>query len=462
MRSKESQVAVLMLMLVANAALTSCRQVPEEHAASDKYRLVWNDDPTSTMTIIWDQLIGDSSVVLYGEEDFGREYWRYPSEQAPTRRLIDYYGMNTHYAKLRNLEPDQTYYFVIRDSVGVSDRFFFRTAPHEPKAFTFVAGGDTKSLDEPLEAGRASNRMVAKLRPLFVLFNGDFNTGDGTYPERWHQWLMDWDSLTTTPDGRKIPIVPVHGNHENGNKTILNKIFDAPFQFGDSTNVYYSLSFGNGLLHVVALNSEIDEGGAQREWLQGDLEAHQDFTFQLAAYHKPFRPHTSGKSEHDYQYDQWAGLFDDYGLAVSLDADSHMHKITYPLRPSNGENSEQGFERYDARGTLFVGEGAWGAQPRANDDDKSWTYTSGSFNQIKWIHVTPRDGHSPASLEIFTAITNRYDEAGLRTSLVEGVASLTEDDVFRIPEGITLHEGSDSRRSVKYPFYLNTPSSDLP
>jgi len=451
-----------MLMLVANAALTSCRQVPEEHAASDKYRLVWNDDPTSTMTIIWDQLIGDSSVVLYGEEDFGREYWRYPSEQAPTRRLIDYYGMNTHYAKLRNLEPDQTYYFVIRDSVGVSDRFFFRTAPHEPKAFTFVAGGDTKSLDEPLEAGRASNRMVAKLRPLFVLFNGDFNTGDGTYPERWHQWLMDWDSLTTTPDGRKIPIVPVHGNHENGNKTILNKIFDAPFQFGDSTNVYYSLSFGNGLLHVVALNSEIDEGGAQREWLQGDLEAHQDFTFQLAAYHKPFRPHTSGKSEHDYQYDQWAGLFDDYGLAVSLDADSHMHKITYPLRPSNGENSEQGFERYDARGTLFVGEGAWGAQPRANDDDKSWTYTSGSFNQIKWIHVTPRDGHSPASLEIFTAITNRYDEAGLRTSLVEGVASLTEDDVFRIPEGITLHEGSDSRRSVKYPFYLNTPSSDLP
>ena len=256
--------------------------------------------------------------------------------------------------------------------------------------------------------------------------------------------------------------MPIHGNHENGNKSILNKIFDAPFQYGDSTNIYYSLSFGNGLLHVVALNSEIEEGGIQREWLRGDLEAHQDFTFQLAAYHKPFRPHTSGKSEHDYQYDQWAGLFDDYGLAVSLDADSHMHKITYPLRPSNSENSEQGFERYDARGTLFVGEGAWGAQPRANDDDKSWTYTSGSFNQIKWIHVTPRDGHSPAFLEIFTVITSRYDEAGVRTSLVEGAESLTEDDVFRIPAGITLHEASDSRRSVRYPFYLNTQSPNMP
>ena len=462
MRARGVQVAISALTLIGVVSVTSCRQVPSDYAASDKYRLVWNDDPTSTMTIIWDQLIGDSSVVLYGKEDFGRQYWKYPNEQVPTRRLLDYYGMNTHYARLQNLEPDETYYFVIQDSVGVSERFFFRTAPNEPQAFTFVAGGDTKSSAEALEAGRASNRMVAKLRPLFVLFNGDFNTGDGTYPDRWHQWLMDWDSLTTTADGRKIPIVPVQGNHENGNKSILNKIFDAPFQFGDSTNVYYSLSFGNGFLHVIALNSEIDEGGAQREWLRTDLQAHQDFTFQIAGYHKPFRPHTSGKSENDYQYDQWAGLFHDYGLAVSLDADSHMHKITFPLRPSNGENSEQGFERYDARGTLFIGEGAWGARPRVNDDDKSWTYQSGSFNQFKWMHVRPRDGRQPAFIEIFTVITSQYDEAGERASFVEGVESLTEEDAFKVPANITLYEGSDSRRSVRYPFYLNTQSPDMP
>ncbi len=462
MRARGFQVAISALALVTVVSVTSCRQVPEERAAPDKYRLVWNDDPTSTMTIIWDQLIGEQSVVHYGKEDFGRRYWKYRNEQAPTRRLLDYYGMNTHYAKLQNLEPGQTYYFVIQDSAGVSDRFYFRTAPAQPEAFTFIAGGDTKSLEPSLAAGRASNKMVAKLRPLFVLFNGDFNTGDGTYPDRWHQWLMDWDSLTTTLDGRKIPIVPVHGNHENGNQSILNKIFDAPFQFGDSTNIYYSLSFGDGLFHLIALNSEIDEGGMQREWLEADLAAHRDFTFQIAGYHKPFRPHTSGKSENDYQYDQWAGLFYEYGLDVSLDADSHMHKITFPLRPANDETSEQGFVRDDTSGTMFIGERAWGARPRANDDDKSWTYQSGSFNQIKWIHVRPADADQPAFIEIFTVITGQYDEAGNQTLFVDEVANLRDEDIFRIPESINLYRGSDSRRSVKYPFYLNTQPSEVP
>ena len=162
--------------------------------------------------------------------------------------------MNTYYTKLENLEPDQAYYFVIKDSTGVSERFYFKTAPDRPKKFTFIAGGDTKSKGSALSAGRASNKMVAKLRPLFVLFNGDFTTGNGTNPEYWHQWLTDWDSLTTTIDGRKFPIVPVHGNHENGNKIILNKIFDVPFQGSDSTNIYYSLSFGDKFFHIIVLN----------------------------------------------------------------------------------------------------------------------------------------------------------------------------------------------------------------
>ena len=444
------------IVLVGAAIVASAagRQVPADRAASDKYRLVWNDDPASTMTIIWDQLERTESRVLYGKEDFGRRYWEYPSNQAPSRRLDGFLGMNTRYAKLRNLEPDQTYYFVIQDSVGVSDRFYFRTAPSQPKAFTFIAGGDTKSVEPSLAAGRASNAMVAKLRPLFVLFNGDFTTGDGTDRGNWKQWLTDWDSLTTTADRRKIPIVPVHGNHENGDKSVLTKVFDAPFQDGDSANVFYSLSVGGGLFHLIALDSEIEQGGFQRGWLEADLATHRDFTFTVAGYHKPFRPHTSGKAENDYEYDQWAGLFYDYGLDLSIDADSHMHKITYPLRPSTDEGSEQGFVRDDEEGTMFIGEGSWGAKPRTNDDDKPWTYQSGSFNQIKWIHVRPGDTYGPAFMEIFTVITSRYDDAGNQVFFVDGVEGLTEQDVFEIPDGINLFRGRDSLRSVRLPFHL--------
>ncbi len=455
MKIKMLKTTINTLIFVAITLFLACHHVPDEFATSDKYRLVWNDDPTSTMTIIWDQLEGEDAVVYYDTIDYERQYWKYPYSQTPTHRLMNYYGMNTCYAKLENLKPDQTYYFVIRDDVGVSKRFYFQTAPDVPKPFTFIAGGDTKSLDAPLEATRASNRMVAKLRPLFVLYNGDFISGDGTNASWWHQWLSDWDSLTTTSDGRKIPIVPVHGNHENGNMSILNKIFDAPFQYGDSTNIYYSLSFGNQFFHIIALNSEIEEGGDQHDWLQSDLEAHQDFTFKIAGYHKPFRPHTSSKRENIYQYEQWAGLFYTYGLDLSIDGDSHMHKITYPVRPSDERGSDEGFIRDDERGTMYAGEGSWGAMYRVNDDDKPWTYQSGSFNQIKWIHVGPEDGDQPAQMELFTVITSQYDDEMNQTLFVDEVESLTENNLFHIPDNINLFKGSDSRQSVKYPFYLN-------
>jgi hypothetical protein len=452
---KRTQIAVIIFVQATVLTLISCQPVSQEYAAIDKLRLVWSDDPSSTMTIIWDQLKGDQSTVYYGKEDFGRKYWEYPNEQSPTRKLLNYYQMNTYYAELRNLEPDQTYYFVIQDSSGVGNRYYFQTAPDQPKAFTFIAGGDTKSSDEPLLAGRASNKMVAKLRPLFVMFNGDFTSGDGTNPGRWHRWLKDWDSLTTTKDGRKIPIVPVHGNHENGDKRNLNKIFNAPFQGEDSTNIYYSLSFGGTFFHITLLNSEIEEGGEQREWLETDLMSHKDFTFKVAGYHKPMRPHTQRKSENDYQYEQWAGLFYQYGLDLSIDGDSHMHKITYQLKPSNDTGSEQGFIRDDEHGTMFIGEGSWGARPRVNDDDKSWTLHSGSFNQIKWIHVKPGTDNQPASMEIFTVITSAYDDEGNQSLFVDEVENLDEDNIFEIPGNINLYEDSDYGRSIKYPFYLN-------
>ena len=162
------------LLLLSSILFYSCQPAVYEQAASDKYRLAWNDDPSSTITIIWDQLSGNDPKIYYGKEDFGRDYTEYPLTQKPTRKLLNYYGMNTYYAEIKELESDQNYYFVVKDEIGVSERFYFRTAPDTPKAFTFIAGGDTKSFEESYLAGQASNKMVSKLSPLFVMFNGDF------------------------------------------------------------------------------------------------------------------------------------------------------------------------------------------------------------------------------------------------------------------------------------------------
>jgi len=448
---------VLLIIYLSSVSLLfqSCQKVPETFATSDKYRLVWTDDPTTSITVAWDQHEMANPVVYYDIEDHGRKFWKYGSSKTADR-ILEKYEMSNHFAKLENLRADQKYYFVIKDDNGVSERYWFRTAPAVPQPFTFIAGGDTKSSDDPLEAGRASNRIVSKLRPLFVMFNGDFCSGDGTSPERWHTWLTDWHELSTTADGRMIPIFPVHGNHENGDHANLNYIFNAPYQENDSSRIYYSLSLGGDFFHMIALNSEIDEGGIQKDWLEEDLKAYEDFTFKIAGYHKPFWPHTSRKRENEYQYNQWAHLFYDYGLDISLDGDSHMSKITYPLRPdSTSEDSFMGFVRDDEKGTLFVGEGSWGAFPRVNDDDKPWTIQSYSANQVKWFHVFPNDGENPDRMDIYTIITASYDENEQQTLYDGQVESLSEGNLFDIPEGVELVENGGYGTVIKYPFSLN-------
>jgi hypothetical protein len=440
------------LLAIITTLIFSCHRVPEEVSPLSTLRLVWNDDPATTMSIIWDGMDSREFAVYYDTIDHDQEYWKYAHHQAPYREL-DFYGMNTRYVKLVDLQPDRAYYFVVKDSVGLTSRYWFRTAPDRPQPFTFIAGGDTKSEGTTLEAGRASNRVVAKLRPLFVLFNGDFTSGNGTDPYNWKQWLTDWHSMTTTEDGRMIPLVPVHGNHEDGNKGNLNIIFDAPYQLNDSSSIYYSLSFGGELLHLIALNSQIEQGGAQKEWLEGDLRKNEPFTFKVAAYHKPFWPHTAGKGENSYQYKQWAYLFHKYGLNISFDADSHMHKITYPVTPDTiSQTSDMGYVRDDLNGTMFIGEGSWGAHPRLNDDDKPWTLASGSFNQVKWIHVYPENREEQAHIDIYTVITADYDEFEQLQVFNEEVEPLGEDNRFTVPAGLKLFRIQEGKDFVSYPY----------
>ena len=73
-----------------------------------------------------------------------------------------------------------------------------------------------------------------------------------------------------------------------------------------------------------------------------------------------------------------------------------------------------------------MGEGCWGAPLRSNDDDKTWTRASGSFNQFKWMFV------SPEGIEVRTVKTDQVDQ----------VVALCDEDRFTIPKGIDLWKPS--------------------
>ncbi|GAA5216819.1 choice-of-anchor J domain-containing protein [Corallincola platygyrae] len=394
-------------------------------AASDLPRIAWTDDPTSTATIGWRQVSGTNPEVRYGTAADGTGWAVHANDGSKTFVHPDDDAgveLTTWFANLTGLTADTAYYFQICDSEGCSDTSWFKTAPATPGDFTFIAGGDSRTNVEPRQEG---NKLVAASRPLFVLFNGDF-TDDGDH-EQWVQWLQDWQ-LTRSEDGRMYPIVASHGNHENDVYDMLNYVFGLP-QSG-----YYKLSVGGSMLDIFTLNSESEPGvgygayddqnsdawDAQTTSFKADATA-STATWKLGNYHRPMRPHTSGKSEGTGRIEAWAETFRDQGFNLIVESDTHMAKYTFPVVLSSDEGSYQDFKRDDANGTMIIGEGSWGAPTRPTDDDKPWTMDSGSFWQFKLIHA------SPTNMKIHTVrFGSEHEDLAGDTYSADAVTPLTQ------------------------------------
>lgn len=375
-----------------------------------RYRCMWREDPATTMVVAWDQVSGSNAVLYYDEIDYGGQAEAYRFRKAPDR-YTKAKGMDNQFVRLTGLKPNTVYYFVIKDNEGMSSRMSFRTAPDDPsQPLSIIAGGDSRN---NRQARLEANRLVSKLRPHFIVFDGDMTGGDTN--ENWRAWFDDWQS-TIGSDGRVFPIVPARGNHERENASIT-ELFDVP-----SADVYYALTFGGDLFRMYTLNSLISPSGSQAIWLEGDLELNQQVTWKMAQYHQGMRPHTRNKPEKDEIYNNWARLFYSYEVDLVLESDAHVVKTTYPIRPFRGAGSDEGFIRDDQRGTVFIGEGCWGAPLRSPDDHKKWTRAYGTFNQFKWIFV------SLERIEVRTVMTHES----------QNVAEVSHDDVFQIPIGLRL------------------------
>ncbi|MDO5981240.1 purple acid phosphatase family protein [Flavivirga spongiicola] len=383
-------------------------------ASNDKYRLMLRDNPATTIVIGWDQISGDSPTVYYGTTDFGTDHLKYAKSHTP-ERVVKFRGMNNHFARLKNLKPNTAYFFVIKDSEGVSERFWFKTAPKNKEKLSLISGGDSRN---KRKSRQNANSLVAKLKPHAILFGGDMTASDNN--EQWINWMNDWQ-LTIASDNRMFPIIAARGNHEKENNSIHN-LFDTP-----SDKNYYSISFGNNFLKVFTLNTEISIAGGQTNWLKNDLSVSKKVKWRIAQYHKPMRPHVAGKKEGHYQYSNWANLFYKHRVQLVVECDAHTVKTTWPIKPSTHSGSEEGFIRDDKNGTVYVGEGCWGAPIRKNNDSKSWTRNSGMFNQFKWIFVSKKN------------IVCRT----IKTDSAANVSELSNDNPFEIPENLEIWNPSN-------------------
>ncbi|WP_128755399.1 InlB B-repeat-containing protein, partial [Aquimarina sediminis] len=187
------------------------------------------------------------------------------------------------------------------------------------------------------------------------------------------------------------------------------------------------ITFGNNLVRAYTLNTEISISGSQTSWLRNDLNANPNTIWKMAQYHKPMRPHVSGKREGNNQYNNWAQLFYDKGVKLVVECDAHTVKTTWPVRPTTGSGNDEGFVRDNQNGTVYAGEGCWGAPLRSNDDNKTWTRNSARFNQFKWIFVD----------------ANKIELRTIRVDNASQVGQVSNNNVFQIPSGLDIWNPSN-------------------
>lgn len=389
---------VLLLLLLAQCGYT----------ANGRYRVMWRDDPATSMVIGWDQFSGSNPILFFDTKNNGRNPSLYSSRRQPDR-VHRSKGMNNHFVRLTGLRPNTVYYFVIQDSEGVSACFSFLTMPDRPDTrLSIIAGGDSRN---HREARRSANKLVSKLRPHFVLFAGDMTDNDSA--QEWQMWLDDWQQ-TIGSDGRLFPIVTALGNHELSTQSLID-VFDL-----HAPDAYYALNFGGDLLSIFTLNSKIPIS-EQNIWLERKLQQNLNSRWKMAQYHHTIRPHTRNKAPRP-DLMPWANLFHRYNVQLALESDAHVVKWTYPIKPSREPGSDKGFIRDDDRGTVYIGEGCWGAPLRDNDQEYAWTRNTGKFNQFKWIFV------DESKIEVRTVMTDGSDRVG----------EVNHRNVFEPPVGLSL------------------------
>ncbi len=343
------------------ALLVCLATVPAAAAGPRHVYLTWQSDPATSITVNVHTLGADATpvVVRYDTVSHSGVPALYADSALAVGRPAPGAVRRLHAAELTGLRPDRTYWFVVgNQALGFSRERAFRTLPAGDAPLRFVVGGD-------MGVGLLARRLQAAAAaqdPRFAVVGGDlaYANGDWAQVGVWDAWFDNWDTLMVTPAGLTVPIVAVIGNHEvaGGYQGTPD---DAALFLGflpqGTDRTYYVRRLGTRLaLYVLDSGHVAPHDGAQADWLAAQLATDRDRPVKLAAYHVPlfpsFRLPSSGWASRGRR--AWQPLFDRHGLMAAFEHHDHAFKRTYPIRG----------DRIDPRGTLYLGDGAWGRGPR--------------------------------------------------------------------------------------------------
>lgn len=364
--------------------------------------LQWQRDPTTTMTIHW-HTVGDAKSELF-YRSLATTNWLPASGAAKplvgTERTV-------RIVELTGLQPAAYYEFCFQPGARV---FKFRTMPKDlSQPVRFITGGDVY---HDLKWLNPMNALAARLDPAFIVFGGDLAYSHGGTDEekitRWFDYFASWKTNAIAPDGRLIPMLVTLGNHEvkdsyrqpNEKAASFYTLFSSPGPQG-----YTALDFGK-YLSLFLLDSDHTHtiAGEQTDWLGKNLSARRKVPHVFPVYHTPaypsFREDTGTQAREVRAH--WCPLFDKYGVKLVFENHDHCFKRTFPIRAG----------KVDAKGTTYLGDGAWGVEVRKPDPKKPKWYIEKSIpvRHLYLVTLHPEARHVLAineSGEIFDEVYQR-------------------------------------------------------
>lgn len=326
--------------------------------------LTWQRDPTTTMTIQWIGVPGETSDtnVYYTLDQkipvFSPMITTPWKAQKTLTKPYPMTGFRVFRAELTNLSPGTDYQFRIGK---YSPTYRFRTMPaRATDSIQFISGGDVSVNSHAI----ANNIQAARQDPMFTLIGGDLGYDNGTSVEISLAFIRNYSKHMVGRNGRLIPLIPCIGNHEvdGGYHQPREKapFFYALFDGLYPQTGYNTLDFGDYLSLVLLDSGHTSEvAGAQTDWLENTLKSRIDHPNVMVVSHVPAYPAYNfthpkfdnakdGSGEPHRQH--WVPLYQKYRVPVVLEHHDHTFKRTKPLIDGIGANN----------GVTYLGDGSWG------------------------------------------------------------------------------------------------------
>ena len=289
-----------------------------------------------------------------------------------------------HSVLLGNLTANTQYYFSLEYEAGVfSPVHWFQTLPEAGSEVpvVFISGGDAGNTPQAY----TMTQRAGEQNPAVAFVGGDIAYDDNLPAcyQAWDLFLDQWYNYMTSSGGRLVPMVLTVGNHDVGqdsqsyrNVTVSpagppyftyfpqhfprdsqgNIIYDVP-EFADRRSYFYH-HLGNAVMLSLDSAYVVSMDGEQLDWLESTMaELAPIYPVRFVTYHVPLYPSSPSMDmsivPEALGVKYWVPIFDEYSVMTAFENHVHSFKRTNPLSCSLSSPA----------GTVYVGDGQWGAVP---------------------------------------------------------------------------------------------------